>query len=102
LISNAIKYRSPERKLEITIHIKDLEDYISLSVADNGIGISIEKINDVFSKFKRVHGTLENRIEGTGIGLYLVRKIVENVNGRIDVSSTVGSGSIFTVWFPKI
>lgn len=101
LLSNAIKYRSPERRLEITICTEELEDYNILSIKDNGIGIPENKLKDVFAKYKRIHGASSPNIEGVGIGMYLTKKIIEAAKGKIEVTSTPGVGTTFTVWFLK-
>lgn len=95
LISNAIKYRSPHRIPEIAIKIETVEEKIHFSVQDNGLGISAENKNKIFTMFKRLH----NHVEGTGIGLYLVKKIVDNQNGKIEVDSVLGEGSTITIIF---
>ncbi len=98
LLSNAVKYRSPDRVLEVDIKSQRTDGFIVLSIQDNGIGIAKEKIGQLFSKFKRVHD-LETQVEGTGIGLYLVKKIITNADGKIEVESRLGKGSCFKVYF---
>jgi two-component system, chemotaxis family, CheB/CheR fusion protein len=97
LLTNAIKYRSPERSLEIHIRTERKNDHTILSVEDNGIGISKEKKIKLFSLFKRVHE--EEGIPGTGIGLYLIKKMITNAGGKISVDSEQGKGSTFKVFF---
>ncbi len=94
LISNAIKFKSPERKLEIFIKTKREDNFIIISVKDNGIGIDASKQDDIFSKYFR----MENAIEGSGIGLYLVKEIVNNSGGKILLESQPGKGSEFKVY----
>jgi len=89
LISNAIKFKSPERKPEIFIKTTRDTDFIVISVKDNGIGVHASKIDAIFSKYFRV----ENGIEGSGIGLYLVKEIVNNSGGKVLLESTSGKGS---------
>jgi len=93
LLSNVIKYRSSERSP--AIHFKSwLEDGRTfLSVKDNGRGIASEEMGKLFQPYSR----LENKVEGTGIGLYLVKKIIENEEGEIAVKSSYGEGSEFIV-----
>ncbi|WP_375579180.1 chemotaxis protein CheB [Marivirga tractuosa] len=95
LISNGVKYRSPERDPEITISTKKENDYIVLSVQDNGLGMENDKIEEIFDAFKRKH----THVEGSGVGLYLVKKIVTNADGEISVESELGKGSTFTIHF---
>jgi two-component system CheB/CheR fusion protein len=98
LLSNALKYRSPDRELEVILKTRKFDDLIVLSIEDNGLGIAKEKIGQLFSKFKRVHD-LNTNVEGTGIGLYLVKKMITNAGGEIEVESELGKGSCFKVYF---
>jgi len=93
LVSNAIKFKSPEGKPEVLIKTDRVKDFILISVKDNGIGIEAIKQEAIFSKYFRV----ENAIEGSGIGLYLVKEIVNKVGGKVTVKSNPGKGSEFTV-----
>lgn len=96
LIGNAIKYRMPQRKCEVTVcaEEKSTPRIVKLSVRDNGLGIPQDKIEDVFRPFIRLHG---QDIEGTGIGLASVRKLVNKLGGSISLESAEGHGSTFTV-----
>lgn len=94
LINNAIKFRSPKRQAEIFITTTRGEDCIIISVKDNGIGIEQSKFDSIFSKYYR----LENAIEGSGIGLYLVKEIVKNAGGSISVESQLDIGTEFKVY----
>jgi two-component system, OmpR family, phosphate regulon sensor histidine kinase PhoR len=94
LLSNAIKYKSPAQAPEIYIK-SDMEGgLVMISVKDNGLGITEEKKGLLFTPFTR----LEKGVEGTGIGLYLVKKIIENAGGKILVDSKIGEGSDFKVY----
>lgn len=97
LITNAIKFRSPYRPSEITISTKATQGYSVLTVTDNGIGIPENKFEDIFNIYGRVY----TNIEGQGIGLYLIRKIINAAGGKIIVESVPGKGSTFTVFFPE-
>ena len=97
LLDNAIKYRDPTKKPEVHISLNETETEILLTVRDNGLGIRKEDQDKVFSMFKKFH----DHAEGTGIGLYIVKKIVQNSGGDIQVESEVGKGSKFTVYFRK-
>jgi two-component system phosphate regulon sensor histidine kinase PhoR len=94
LVSNAIKYKSLERKPEIFIRTSRENGFIVISVKDNGIGIHESKLKDVFTKYYRV----DNTIEGSGVGLFLINEIVKNTGGRIVLDSSVGRGSEFKVY----
>jgi PAS domain S-box-containing protein len=98
LLSNAIKYRSKERTPEITIETKRQDQYMLIQVADNGIGIEENNLQKMFTMFKRFH----THVEGTGIGLYIVKRIVENGGGKIEVESTINVGTTFKVYLPYI
>jgi signal transduction histidine kinase len=94
-LSNALKYQSPDRIPIISIKTEKMEGQVFLSVQDNGVGITAEKKELLFNRFTR----LKSNVEGTGIGLYLVKKIMENAGGTIAVESAPGVGSMFQVSF---
>ncbi|AHM58712.1 sensor protein for response regulator AtoC [Flammeovirgaceae bacterium 311] len=93
LMSNAIKYHIPGKLPEIKIKTSIKEGKLHISVSDNGRGIAKDQQDLIFIPYTR----LEKEIEGTGIGLYLVKKIVENEGGQILVSSSPGEGSTFDI-----
>jgi signal transduction histidine kinase len=72
--------------------------YLVLSVEDNGLGMDLSHKNKIFGMFQRLH----DHVEGSGVGLYIVKKIIENAGGKIDVQSRVGQGSIFWVYFRQV
>jgi signal transduction histidine kinase len=94
LVGNSLKYRSPERTPVVRIGAEHREDEWVFSVADNGIGIAPEHQERIFKMFQRLHARAE--YDGTGIGLALVKRIVELHGGRIWVESTEGQGSTFS------
>ncbi|MEX2593164.1 MAG: ATP-binding protein [Anditalea sp.] len=95
LLSNAIKYRSLERPAEIKIKTYQENGSVVMMVEDNGLGIAEHHLPKLFSMFKRFH----NHVDGTGIGLYIIKKTVENRGGRIEYVSKGDKGSIFKVYF---
>jgi PAS domain S-box-containing protein len=96
LVSNAIKYRSPDRIPEIRVSTSRAnKKYILLKVSDNGLGIKEEDKDKVFSMYKR----LNKNVEGTGVGMAIVSRIIDNSGGKIEVESEVGKGSTFKVYF---
>jgi signal transduction histidine kinase len=97
LLSNAIKYRSPSRDAWVQIQCSQTDEYQVLSVQDNGLGMDLSGKPKLFSMFKRLH----DHVEGSGIGLYMVKKILENAGGKIEVQSTLGAGSTFLVYFRR-
>jgi two-component system phosphate regulon sensor histidine kinase PhoR len=98
LIDNAIRYNN--KNPEIKIKIESAKSILTISIADNGIGINKENLNQIFEKFYRVPtGDLHNN-DGFGLGLYFVKKAVLQMQGKIRVSSQVGYGTCFTMEFP--
>jgi signal transduction histidine kinase len=97
LIENGIKYNQSDKP---TVNISHLvnDEFLELRFEDNGIGIEEEYRAKVFQFFKRLHGS--NEYEGTGIGLGLCRKIVQNYNGSITVDGLEKGGSVFIVRYP--
>jgi two-component system sensor histidine kinase/response regulator len=98
LLTNAIKF-TPEGG-SVTLRIWVEEDTAIFQVEDTGIGISEEQLPVMFEKFQQLDTPYRRRYEGTGLGLALTKQLVELHRGRIEVESTVGIGSIFTVWIP--
>jgi two-component system phosphate regulon sensor histidine kinase PhoR len=100
LLNNAIKY-SPNGGT-ITIHaVVDADNYLCVGVEDQGMGIPKDQLNKVFDKFHRVNNEDNRRIYGTGLGLFLVKHLVESVHlGKIWVESDVGKGSTFLFRIP--
>ena len=100
LIENAIKYTPAGGNVSITIGSSD--DRIRISFADTGIGIPSEDIPLLFNRFFRGTNAVEQEIQGTGIGLFIVRSIMEKHGGMVQVSSELGMGSKFDVWLPEV
>ncbi|MCR9227755.1 MAG: PAS domain-containing protein [Flavobacteriaceae bacterium] len=96
LISNAVKYRSPDRKPLIIINAVKSKEGVLLSISDNGLGIDLEKYGDkIFGMYKTFH----NREDSKGFGLYLVKNQIEAMGGSITVQSEVDKGTTFNVYF---
>ncbi len=100
LISNAIKFRAADRPPKITISAVDGPTSWTIRIADNGIGIAPAFHARIFEVFQRLHGRAE--YPGTGIGLAIVKKVVERQGGRIWVESDQGQGSTFNFTVPKV
>lgn len=96
LISNAIKFNKPGGKIEVFISCKD---DIEISVKDSGIGIPEDKIDKIFERFEQVKTNTKK--EGSGIGLNLVKSLIEMNNGSIKVESELEKGSKFTIILPN-
>lgn len=99
LISNALKYSKKEEAPQIEISVKELKNEWQFSVKDNGIGISEEYYDKIFEIFQRLH--VRENYSGTGIGLSIVKKILDNLGGKIWVESKEGLGSTFSFLIPK-
>jgi signal transduction histidine kinase len=98
LLSNAIKYTRPGGNISITVrrsHMKAL-----IEVQDSGVGISNSDLNKIFRQFSRLPNEMSQMVEGTGIGLYLAKHLVELHKGTIRVVSQQGKGSTFTIELP--
>ena len=98
LVENGIKYNLPGGKLTISLHRS--EDNAVLKVSDTGMGIPPESIGHIFERFYRVDKARSRKTGGSGLGLSIVRGIVERNGGTIMVESAVGIGTTFTVEFP--
>lgn len=95
LISNAIKYRSPDRKLTIQIQTERVTSFVKISVSDNGLGLDVDRFKDkLFGLYKRFH----THVDGKGLGLFLVKLQAESLGGRVEIDSKLGVGSTFTIY----
>jgi CheY-like chemotaxis protein len=97
LLSNAIKYNVQGGQVQL--EALPLDGHVVLSVRDTGPGLQPEQLAHLFEPFNRL-GAERSHIEGTGIGLVIVQRLVNLMQGRVEVSSTPGTGSIFRVWVP--
>jgi len=96
LVSNALKYSDELRIPKILIKSSIRRGFMVIMVSDNGIGIDKKQLRSIFNKYHRV----STEVEGNGVGLYLVKQILETAGGRIEVKSTPGVGSVFSVFLP--
>ena len=95
-ITNAVKYKDPKRDPEIRLSVKQNNNYIILSIQDNGLGIDLKKYGEkLFGMYKTFHHNSDAR----GIGLYITKNQIEAMNGKVTVSSEVGKGSTFNIYF---
>ncbi len=99
LLTNAIKFTPSGGNVTLRIWIEDKNAVFQ--VEDTGIGIAEEQLSMLFEKFHQLDNPYRRSYEGTGLGLALTKQLVQLHRGRIDVESTVGKGSIFTVWIPQ-
>ena len=97
-MSNAIKYRSDKRKLQITISTQRENHGVVLKISDNGMGIDLDNYGQkLFGLYQRFH----DHVGGKGMGLYLVKTQVEALGGSISVESKVDHGTTFTITFKE-
>ncbi len=95
LLINAIKYRKHDEILKISISTEKKEGWVLLIIKDNGIGIDKKYQQLIFEKFSRIN----TQIEGTGMGLYIINRMLTDKGDKIEVESSLGSGSTFKVFF---
>ena len=98
LIDNAIKYSGDSRK--ISVRASNEGQFVTIAVEDRGIGIKKEDIGRIFERFYRGGDELTRTVKGSGLGLTLVKKIIEAHGGRVRVASEVGKGSVFSIDLP--
>jgi PAS domain S-box-containing protein len=96
MITNALRYSSPDRKLEIKIRSYKQDSWVIVDFADNGLGMDLNRYGDrLFGLYQRFHGNKE----GKGLGLYMTRSQVTAMAGKIEVESEPGRGTIFKIYF---
>ena len=98
ILSNAIKFTKPGGN--IFVNIFDGEEFITISIEDTGIGIPKEKLEVIFDRFRQIDKSFTRNYEGSGIGLSLVKSLVEMHGGKITVESKYGSGTTFYIKLP--
>jgi signal transduction histidine kinase len=96
LLSNAIKYRAPDRPSRVRVRAEQTLTDVVLTVQDNGLGMSELQQRQLFGLFQRLH----THVEGSGVGLYISKRLIENAGGTISVQSQPAAGTTFTVTFP--
>jgi PAS domain S-box-containing protein len=99
LVDNAIKYT---KQGNVTIDITGDETSITVSIIDTGLGVPPEDVPHLFQKFYRVDNSDTREIGGTGLGLYISRRLIESNNGHIGIKSEFGKGSTFYITIPRI
>jgi len=97
LISNAFKYYDPAKSSFVRIAAAEDEERVSVIIEDNGLGMREEELPRIFEMFYRAN----REAQGTGLGLYIVQETLTKLQGRIEVESTYGKGSVFRVHLPK-
>ena len=96
LLSNAVKYRAPDRLAQVQVRAFSAGPQVVLQVQDNGLGLNAHQQSRLFGLFQRLH----THVEGTGVGLYTLKRIVDNAGGTIAVRSQLGLGTTFTITLP--
>ncbi|MDD5194910.1 MAG: ATP-binding protein [Candidatus Omnitrophica bacterium] len=99
LLANAIKYNKPYGSIGISLVESDGQ--VCLSIADTGIGIPTQELENIFDRFYRIQSSASARTQGEGLGLAIAKEIVACHGGRISVASQIDKGSVFTVALPK-
>lgn len=100
LLDNAINYSAPETPVEMDIWIDQDPAWVCVGVRDYGVGIDPDEIAVIFQPFRRVRSEYTNHVPGTGLGLYLVRMIIQAHGGHILVESSQGNGAQFIIKLP--
>ncbi len=100
VIANAVKFTPEGGTATVKFELKD--DKYTFTVSDTGVGIAAEEMDKLFTKFHRGTSTLEYNFEGTGIGLYATKLLVESQGGHVAAQSTPGMGSTFTITLPPL
>ena len=98
LIENGLKYNNSPTKI-IFVRMKEKKGSVNFIINDNGIGMEEEYLEQIFEMFKRLHG--QGEYKGTGIGLAICKKLIQQLDGKVRVTSKVGEGSTFQLSFPK-
>jgi two-component system NtrC family sensor kinase len=99
LVSNAVKYSKEDSAINVSM--KQKGGFIEINVSDTGIGIASEDLPEIFNEFYRAPNAKSYKVEGTGLGLTIVKEIIEGHHGKLRVLSELGKGSTFTVLLPK-
>ena len=99
VFSNAIKFTESNGKIEIDAHLLRTGE-LQISVRDDGIGIPSDKIKQLFQPFSQVENVMTRRHQGSGLGLVLVKRLVELQQGKVGLESTVGKGTTIIITFP--
>jgi two-component system phosphate regulon sensor histidine kinase PhoR len=103
LLDNAVKYKRDDAPLHLEVSTRNQgEDYIIITIKDNGIGMQKDDLKRIFDKFYRVHTGNTHNVKGFGLGLAYVKKMIDLHHGTIKVSSEVGQGTKFMITLPIV
>ena len=98
LIANAINYTPENGQIRVTVEMVGIN--VKVNVIDDGFGIEAKYLDQIFDRFYRVKNDQTRYITGTGLGLPIVKELVQSLGGFVEVDSTLGKGSTFTVLLP--
>ena len=101
IISNSVKYMNPDRRGAISLMVYDEDDYIHVLIKDNGKGIDAEDLPKIFERFYRTDSSRNSKQGGSGIGLAIVKKIIENHKGKIWAESILDEGTTMNILLLK-
>lgn len=99
LIDNACKYSAGGKTVTVSTSFMDSE-HVLIKVKDEGVGIKEEDFNKIFEKFIRLENHLTSKTQGNGLGLYITKKLVESMDGKITLKSEINQGTEFSLEFP--
>lgn len=105
LLDNAAKYSYEKGTVTVTISNAQKENFVSIKIKDYGVGIEPENLTKIFEKFTRIENHLTRKTQGSGLGLYIVKNLIEKMGGQIFVESSTqlpNSGSVFEVLMPAV
>ncbi|MCH9611586.1 MAG: Adaptive-response sensory-kinase SasA [Chlamydiia bacterium] len=100
LLTNAAKYSGDEKNIQVIIEEKP--EHIAMTIRDFGRGIELEDLNQLFERFFTVNKTLSRKMGGAGLGLSIVKSVIDKHHAQISVDSKVGGGTCFTILFPSM
>jgi two-component system sensor histidine kinase SenX3 len=100
LIENGIKYSKDSGRGMVHIRVMEDDQWVRIDVKDNGVGIAESELDNIFRRFYRIDHARSTEAEGTGLGLAICHQVIKAHGGRIEVSSTIGQGSTFSVFLP--
>lgn len=100
IIENAAKYSNPNSDITIKTGFCDNCDYVSIKIINEGLGIKKEDYEKIFNKFSRIDNPLTRKVQGSGLGLYITKNLVEKMNGKIIVSSNPDKETTFEILMP--
>jgi signal transduction histidine kinase len=101
VLSNAFKFSRLDAANQVKLLLSMDKEGLAVAISDTGIGIPAEKFDRIFEEFSQIEGDARRSYEGTGIGLSIVRDLVELMKGRVEVESRAGEGSTFKIWIPE-